>query len=239
MPPETIPKCSAPLLQNPAGFPIYRLFSERVLGFRSEMTIDADGAPNAYHPDDTPGLDKLANAGHPGNWWGVATDHGQPIIQASGPYAGFYVSTTALTDETKAISDVNRYVDSTRIPFHVLPGALLPLHGTGYLGDIGVVINSATGTMSASIFADIGPDDHLGEGSIRLAANLGLPTNLRDRQCAAGADAGIVYLSFPYTRCAPAWPVSIDIVEQHADAFIQQLGGTATFFAYLRQNGFL
>ena len=34
------------------------------------MTIDADGAPDAYHPDDI-GRDYLANAGEPGNWWAV------------------------------------------------------------------------------------------------------------------------------------------------------------------------
>ena len=33
--------------------------------YESGMTIDADGAPNAYHPDNT-GLDDLANAGTPG-----------------------------------------------------------------------------------------------------------------------------------------------------------------------------
>ena len=37
------------------------------------MTIDADGAPNAYHPDNT-GLDDLANAGTPGRWEGLAKD---------------------------------------------------------------------------------------------------------------------------------------------------------------------
>jgi len=33
------------------------------------MSIDADGAPNAYHPDNI-GLDDLKNAGYPNtSWW--------------------------------------------------------------------------------------------------------------------------------------------------------------------------
>ena len=32
------------------------------------MRVDADGAPNAYHPDDL-GLDFLANAGYPDESW--------------------------------------------------------------------------------------------------------------------------------------------------------------------------
>jgi len=49
--------------------------------FVSGMTIDADGAPNAYNPDDT-GLDALANAGAPAHWDGVITDRsGNPLIQ--------------------------------------------------------------------------------------------------------------------------------------------------------------
>ena len=41
--------------------------------FRAGLSIDADGAPNAYHRDGR-GLDHLANAGRPGSWWGLVTD---------------------------------------------------------------------------------------------------------------------------------------------------------------------
>ena len=51
--------------------------------FESGLSVDADGAPNAYGPHGVPDtLDNLGNAGHPGNWWGVVTDaRGQPIVQ--------------------------------------------------------------------------------------------------------------------------------------------------------------
>jgi hypothetical protein len=55
------------------------------------LAVDADGSPHAYHPPtptapsgSPPGLDYLANAGSPGNWWGIACgSSGDPYIQKS------------------------------------------------------------------------------------------------------------------------------------------------------------
>ena len=59
----------APVVQNNDGSVTYT----------GEFTNDADGDPRAYHPKGSPpGLDYLANAGHPGNWWALATDNGKP-----------------------------------------------------------------------------------------------------------------------------------------------------------------
>lgn len=45
--------------------------------FEAGMAIDADGAYRAYHPTPGKGLDFLANAGSPGNWWALVTDNGK------------------------------------------------------------------------------------------------------------------------------------------------------------------
>jgi hypothetical protein len=61
--------------------PVWRLRASQAFFFVSGMTIDADGAPGAYNPDDT-GLDELANAGAPAHWDGIITDRdGNPSIQ--------------------------------------------------------------------------------------------------------------------------------------------------------------
>lgn len=53
-----------------------------VIRYVAEMNIDADGSPRAYHPVSDSGLDALANAGHKGNWWEIATNEkGEPCIQ--------------------------------------------------------------------------------------------------------------------------------------------------------------
>ena len=87
------------------------------------MTIDADGAPNAYHPDNT-GLDDLKNAGAPGYWEGLAKDKdGEPFVQGpDDPFPGYYVSATALADRSKPVNDPTRYVDASKIPFHRAAG---------------------------------------------------------------------------------------------------------------------
>src|ERR1041385_5951378 len=64
--------------------------------FHAGMYVDADGAPNAYGPNNR-GLDFTANALRGGRFSSVATHpDGTPIIQRSGRFKGFYVSTTSL-----------------------------------------------------------------------------------------------------------------------------------------------
>lgn len=166
---------------------VYRLGNW--LQFSAGFTVDADGSPRCYHPDGCPpGLDKLANAGRPGKWWALACDeHGQPYVQGDGdPNPGFYVSTTALEDETYEARDPRRYVDSETVPFIVLPPQLVAMTR---LGAKCVVKNERTGKMSWAIVADVGPEDHLGEGSICLAKSLGINAS----PLSGGVNGGIEY----------------------------------------------
>src|ERR1700722_10602458 len=173
--------------------PIGRLSGSPAFFYESGMTIDADGAPNAYHPDNT-GLDDLANAGTPGRWEGLAKDaEGEPIIQGpNDPFPGYYVSATALADRSKAFNDPTRYVDASRIPFVVLPGGMARQLGARP-GDFAVVFNQRNGKSSYAIFGDVGPYDRIGEGSVALAENLGIRSDARN----GGARWGILYLVFP------------------------------------------
>lgn len=143
-----------------------------VVSFRAGMNINADGSPHAYHPDGSPpGLDYLSNAGHPGNWWGIATNvGGYPYIQGSLQSApGFYVSTTALQNPAYDASDPRRYVDSEKVPFIVLPSNFPVKVKLG--AKCSVTFN---GKKVDAIYADIGPRFQLGEGSIALAKELGI-----------------------------------------------------------------
>ena len=163
------------------------------------MAIDADGAPTAYHPNGTSGLDALGNAGRPGNWWALVTDTGTsagtPVIQgAADPAPGFHVSTTSLQDASRLASDPRRYVDSSTIPYIVLPGSVTRQTGAR-LGDFAMVVNVQNSRRSAAIFADGGPADKLGEGSIALANALGVPSSPRH----GGAADHIFYVVFPHS----------------------------------------
>ncbi len=204
------------------GAQVWRVAGEAAFFFEAGMTIDADGAPDAYHPDNT-GTDHLANAGRPGNWWALATDTGQssgrPVVQGpDDPNPGYYVSMTALEDRTKARTDPRRYVNSNVIPFVVLPGGNL---GGARLGDFSVVVNTANDRRAFALFADIGPRTHLGEGSVALAEALGIRSNPRR----GGTASGVRYLVWPGS--GNGQPRTVEEIDAAAEALFARWGGPA------------
>ncbi|MDP9042997.1 MAG: hypothetical protein M3N30_13530 [Bacteroidota bacterium] len=183
----------------PAATELFRFNNRRIFQighplitcFHAGMAIDADGCPYAYHPDNT-GLDDLKHGGHPGNWWGVATDNespgGSPLIQnENDPAPGYYVSTTSLINTEFDYRNPARYVNAQKIPYFVLPEMFLEFI---QLGDIAWVFNTSNKFSCFAIFADVGPD--VGEGSIYLAGKLGIHNDPR----IGGVDSGILYFIF-------------------------------------------
>jgi hypothetical protein len=160
--------------------------------YKAGATVNGDGSPHCYHPDDDEALDYLANAGNPGNWWGILTDSsGKPVIQSIyHPAPGYYVSTTALTNPAYSEDHPDHYIDSERYPFMVVPGSF----GNGWkLGDVGFCLNEKTGDNMYCATGDIGPTNHLGEVSMLLAKCLGLKPDPKT----GGCDSGIIYVVFP------------------------------------------
>lgn len=210
---------------------IWKIRNSEPFFFNTSMTIDADGAPNAYHPDNRHGLDFLGNAGHPGDWWALATDNGRvsgrPLVQRDGdPFPGYYISQTSLRDKTKPDRDTTKYVDARSVPYIALPPALLSetgAHGLARMGDLAMVINAKVGTSSFAIVADQGPPHGLGEGSIALGNALRIPTNLRARR--AGTSGDVIYVVFPNTAAEPLWPRPLDNIKAAAERAFSDWGG--------------
>jgi Fungal chitosanase of glycosyl hydrolase group 75 len=154
------------------GVPIYR-DDLGAISFKSGCTINADGSPHAYAPDNSglTALDYLANAGSPGNWWGIACSGDEPFVQSSWhPAPGFYVSTTALCNPEYPENHPYRYVDSERYCFAVIPGGA----SFAKLGDVGLAYNQDTGDNMYFALGDVGPQDQIGECSMLLGRCLGL-----------------------------------------------------------------
>ena len=162
--------------------------SLNVLAFRAGLAVDADGSPRAYHPDSKSGLDHLGNAGSTGNWWALVTDNGKssgtPIVQGSiDPAPGYYVSATALVDTTYKVRDPRRYVNAETVPYFVLPGDFFTnakVKTNIRKGDIALIINTKNNKQSFAIYGDVGPRGKIGEGSIKLAQNLGINASARN-----------------------------------------------------------
>lgn len=95
------------------------------------VSIDYDGDPRSYCPSPCVGNDFLANAGSPGNWWGIATENnsrsGTAYVQTSeagDSYPGYYVSKTAWMKPDRRIASGHKdwlvqenYVDAQIIPY--------------------------------------------------------------------------------------------------------------------------
>jgi hypothetical protein len=196
--------------------PVWRLGDAPAFLFTSGMTIDADGAPNAYNADDT-ALDYLFNAGQPGQWDGIVQDDdGNPVVQGpDDPFPGYYISCTALFDRTKHRRDTARFVDSTQIPYVALPGDLAA-RMAARLGDFVFVFDPTTGRYSYAIFADIGG---FGEGSIALADRLRIRSDARR----GGKSGGISYIVFPGS--GDGQPKAVDEIDRLAARLVEARGG--------------
>ena len=206
----------------------------------SNVQVDADGAPNAYHPDDVgldcikgesfKGLDCPANGGYPNqSWWRDAIlpdplDNNKGYIQKTGKYKGYFVSQTSLHDNTKPATSPERYVNASVVPYIVFPGKLNMLKGTGTVGDFGFAFNLDSGKSSAFIVAEVGPTDaKLGEMSIALGVALGGNPNPRT---GAGKPGGTnVFIVFPHSRMKPAWPISNADIANKVNVLLEQAGG--------------
>lgn len=188
--------CSKNYMTTIENRDVYKHNTSGFVMYRAKMAIDADGHPCAYGPNNS-GLDYTANAGSPGNWWGVVTDaNGNPIVQgANDPCPGMYVSTTSLVNSNYAISNPLRYVHSGNVPYYVIPSSLKTL-GNIQLGDVAYVYNTQNGLGSFAIFADVGPSGSLGEGSMQLAQRLGINSNPKTGGI---SNPVIYYIIFPHS----------------------------------------
>lgn len=183
------------------------------------LAIDADGAPDAYGPNNS-GLDYTANAGHDGDWYGVLTDKdGDPVIQGpDDPKPGDFIATTALQDHSKAIDDPTRYVDSSKIRYVSVPSNAVKEYGL-HCGDVALVHCAKTGQTAAAIVADVGPKDKWGEGSIALAAAVGLPTSPKN----GGASEGVTIIVFKGSKTG--WPRTNEDIAGQVQTLLNANGG--------------
>jgi hypothetical protein len=193
---------------------------------------------------DKEALDYLANAGAPGNFYGLAKDakshkhngdEHAPCVQGPGdPAPGFYVSASALVGRGKGECDPRKYVDSSSINYVALPATVISkLHGAK--GDIVAVGNWATGKVAFAIFADAGGKPNgMGEGSVALARALGSSANPKGSK---GADAHAAYLVFlgsaPKLGLHPIteWPPTQARIDAEGRKLLDAWGGEAQFRA--------
>lgn len=231
--------CEAQFWQEYKGTKLWKLPGSAAYFYVTKrMAIDADGAPNAYHPEDK-GIDALKNAGYPGpGWKGVLVpdpaDPLRPFVQAEGEYAGYFLAMTTLEDLALPVTDPRRYVDARTVPYMVFPGDFYRIKGTGRLGDLAAARNLSNGKTSPVVVAEKGPDDaKLGEVSIRLAENLG-GSHVNPRTGTGAPSGEFLYVVFPKSRSDPPWPVSAERMEERTKELLADIGGWERVIACMR-----
>jgi hypothetical protein len=186
--------------------------------FSAGATLDGDGANGQFGglPCYAPAsfragtLDILANAGHPGNWFGVVTDTGEatgtPIVQSDNdPSPGAFVSATSLQLFDQSGNRLPRtspfkYVDSATVPFIVVPPMIIRGVADVVLGCRCVVTNTRNGQSVEAVVADGGPKNHLGEISVACAQAIGVRIGTTHPAQGDGAPSpSIHYQLFPGT----------------------------------------
>jgi Fungal chitosanase of glycosyl hydrolase group 75 len=186
--------------------------------FSAGATLDGDGANGqfggfpCYAPKSFRGgtLDILANAGSPGDWFGIVTDTGEttgkPILQGENdPCPGAFVSATSLhlfdqNGNRLPNSSPFKYVDSATVPFIVVPPMIIRGVASVVLGCRCVVTNTRTGQSVEAVVADTGPKNHLGEMSVACARAIGVRIGTTHAAEGDGAPSpSIHYQLFPGT----------------------------------------
>jgi len=163
---------AAACAQGLAAHPSFEVLTHR-------MTVDVDGAPNAYGPPGKPALDNaidahnLERADEPIVGYLLDQKH-HPVVQGpKDPFPGYYISQTAFTDPANDNErDPRGYVDARNINY-VVRGNYAQRHGVK-VGDFVAVYSRRTHRAVFAIVGDTGnPSGE--EGSLHLLQDLGYP----------------------------------------------------------------
>ncbi len=236
--------CPADTAFDYLGTPVLRSGANHAWFFViHDELVDADGAPNAYSPEDAGkgcphdgvGLDCVESAGYPDKpWWPdvLVRDPDRPdraYVQAEGPYRGFFVSQTSLRRPDLASPySPDAFVDATRVPYLVMPAPLQATTGLGQLGDLGYALNLKTGRRAAFVIADAGPLEPLGEASIAFWGKIGRQApNARDGGGLPWDPVAVVVFPNSGARAALGWPIADQPLQTFGESLLAGVGGTA------------
>lgn len=218
---------------------LYRFQSGGPLFYRSKLSCDVDGAPNAYNPlnddlaldviqsadgkraDDTPNS-PITSLPSPDV---VLYENGVPYLQPDGPYKGFYLSKTSLENPALPETSPIRYLDARVTQYVVLPEGMVP---EATLGDLMVVFDPTTRRLAFAIFGDIGPTSESGEASLATLQRLGLAAT--DGKSSPGEDRNdFLFVVFPHTAHELAesdkWPYSQATIDLLGTTEFNKWGG--------------
>lgn len=209
----------------------------KALLLQADMDVDADGSdadrmpigagtPTNFKPSTSYRWLKKTPAPNP---YLAATEEGLKRAEAE-----FALSTTTparkrdlrnviaqLRAEVGTLKKYSFLIGATD-PFIVVPGAFMHGRDPIKLGDYALVIFS--NSIYPAIIGDIGPNDKVGEASLRIAKEINTLSTPYNRPV---SDLKVTYLVFPETADKPFGPPDLEKLQARCDTLVKEIDGAS------------
>jgi hypothetical protein len=126
---------------------------------------------------------------------------------------------TQLRDQVTTLTKFSFLIGATD-PYIVVPGAFARGRDGAKVGDYAVVVFASV--VYPAIVGDIGPNDKVGEASLRIAKEINPLATPNNRPV---SDLKVTYLIFPGTADAPFGPPDLDKIQARCQKFVEEIGG--------------
>jgi Fungal chitosanase of glycosyl hydrolase group 75 len=128
---------------------------------------------------------------------------------------------TELRDEIAAMKKYS-YLIGTYDPFIVVPASFTKGSDGAHVGDYAVVI--AGTTIYPAIVGDVGPNDRVGEASLRIAKEVNALSNPNNRPI---SELKATYLVFNGTADSSWGPPDLEKLQARCEALVREIGGAS------------
>jgi hypothetical protein len=207
----------------------------KALLLQADMDVDADGSDSDRLP---------AGTGAPANFkpatsyrWEKKTDAPNPYLSgteqrlklAEDEYALASTAPARKQDLRQTIAELRAEIGTLKKfsfligatdPFIVVPGAFTRGPDAVKVGDYALVVFGDA--IYPAIVGDVGPNDKVGEASLRIAKELNALATAYNRPV---SDLKVSYIIFPETAEKPFGPPDLDKIQARCETLVKEIGG--------------
>jgi hypothetical protein len=129
---------------------------------------------------------------------------------------------TQLRDQVSTLKKFSFLIGATD-PFIVVPSTFARSHDGPKVGDYALVLFGDQ--LYPALVGDIGPNDKVGEASLRIAKEINAVATPYNRPV---SDLKVTYLIFPGSADTPFGPPDLDKIQARCQALVDEIGGAGT-----------
>jgi hypothetical protein len=209
----------------------------KALLLQADMDVDADGsdgdrmpvgtgAPTNFKPSTSYRWPKKTSAPNP---YLAATE--EALKRAEDEYSLATTSPARKRDLRNAVAGLRAEVGTLEKysfligatdPFIVVPGAFTHAHDAIKPGDYALVVFGDA--IYPAIVGDVGPNDKVGEASLRIAKQINALSTPYNRPV---SDLKVTYIIFPETADKPYGPPDLEKLAARCETLVKEIGGAS------------